>query len=31
MDPFTVQLDASTTTVNDPGDEIVYFTWEFGD
>lgn len=29
--PFTVQLDASTTTVNDPKDEIVYFTWDFGD
>jgi len=24
-------LDASTTTLNDPGDEIVYFTWDFGD
>ncbi|MCF7835341.1 hypothetical protein K9M48_04865 [Candidatus Gracilibacteria bacterium] len=31
MDPFTVQFDASTTTVNDPTDEIVYFTRDFGD
>jgi hypothetical protein len=31
MDPFTVQLDASTTIVNDPNDEIVYFTRDFGD
>jgi len=30
-DPFTVQFDASTTTVNDPDDEIVYFSWDFGD
>ncbi len=30
-DPFTVKFDASTTTVNDPTDEIVYFTWDFGD
>ncbi|MDD3262729.1 MAG: PKD domain-containing protein [Candidatus Absconditabacteria bacterium] len=29
--PFTVTLDASTTTLNDPEDEIVYFTWDFGD
>ena len=28
-DPFTVTLDASTTTVNDPTDEIVYFSWDF--
>ncbi len=31
LDPFTVQLDTSTTTVNDTGDEIVYFTWDFWD
>lgn len=31
IDPFTVKLDASTTTINDPNDEIVYFTWDFGD
>ncbi|MFZ2911693.1 MAG: PKD domain-containing protein [Candidatus Absconditicoccaceae bacterium] len=31
MDPFTVQLDASTTIVNDSSDEIVYFTRDFGD
>jgi hypothetical protein len=30
-DPFIVQFDASTTVVNDPEDEIVYFTWNFGD
>ena len=30
-DPFTVKFDASTTTVNDPTDEIVYFSWDFGD
>ena len=30
-DPFTVTLDASTTTLNDSSDEIVYFTWDFGD
>jgi PKD repeat protein len=31
IDPFTVKFDASTTKVNDPTDEIVYFTWDFGD
>lgn len=31
IDPFTVQFDASTTTINDPSDEIVYFTRDFGD
>lgn len=30
-DPFTVTFDASTTVINDPADEIVYFTWDFGD
>jgi len=30
-DPFEVQFDASTTVVNDPTDEIVYFSWDFGD
>jgi len=29
IDPFTVKFDASTTTLNDPADEIVYFTWDF--
>ena len=29
--PFEVKFDASTTTINDPQDEIVYFTWDFGD
>lgn len=28
-DPFTVTFDASTTVLNDTGDEIVYFTWDF--
>ncbi|MEI6426351.1 MAG: hypothetical protein WCO66_03290 [Candidatus Absconditabacteria bacterium] len=31
IDPFTVTLDASTTTLNDASDEIIYFTWDFGD
>ncbi len=30
-DPFTVKFDASTTVVNDPDDEVVSFTWDFGD
>jgi len=30
-DPFTVTFDASTTTLNDPADEIVYFTRNFWD
>lgn len=30
-DPFTVTFDASTTTLRDTEDEIVYFTWDFGD
>jgi len=30
-DPFIVTLDASTTTLNDATDEIIYFTWDFGD
>ena len=29
--PFTVRLDASTTTLNDLNDEIVFFSWDFGD
>ena len=29
--PFTVRLDASTTTLNDPNDEIVYFSRDFWD
>lgn len=31
IDPFTVKFDASTTIVNDPTDELVSFTWDFGD
>jgi hypothetical protein len=31
MDPFTVKFDASTTVLNDTGDELVSFTWDFGD
>lgn len=30
-DPFTVKFDASTTIINDTGDELVSFTWDFGD
>lgn len=30
-DPFTVTFDASTTTLNDASDEIIYFTWDFWD
>ncbi len=29
--PFSVKFDASTTTITDPQDEIVYFSWDFGD
>jgi hypothetical protein len=29
--PFTVNFDASTTAVNDTNDEIIYFSWDFGD
>lgn len=31
IDPFTVKFDASTTKLNDPTDEIVYFSRDFGD
>jgi hypothetical protein len=31
ISPFEVKFDASTTTINDIQDEIVYFTWDFGD
>lgn len=31
IDPFTVKFDASTTIINDTGDELVSFTWDFGD
>lgn len=30
-DPFTVTFDASATVLSDPTDEIVYFSWNFGD
>ena len=30
-DPFTVKFDASTTVINDTGDELVSFTRDFGD
>lgn len=30
-DPFDVTLDASPTSLADPNDEIVYFTWDFWD
>ena len=29
--PFEVTLDASTTTLTDKDDEIIYFTWDYGD
>lgn len=29
--PFSVKFDASTTTLNDDNDEIVYFNWDFWD
>ena len=29
--PFTVNFDASTTSVNDPNDEIIYFSRDFWD
>jgi hypothetical protein len=31
ISPFEVTFDASTTTLNDSKDEIIYFTWDFGD
>ncbi len=31
FEPLSVILDASSTEVNVDGDEIVYFTWDFGD
>ncbi len=31
FEPLTVILDASKTEVNVPWDEIVFFTWDFGD
>lgn len=30
-DPFAVTFDASATVLSDPTDEIVYFSWNFGD
>ena len=31
FEPLTVILDASKTEINIPWDEIIYFTWDFGD
>ncbi len=31
FDPFEARFDATTTTLTDPEDEIIYFTWDFGD
>ena len=31
FEPLTVLLDASKTEVNIDGDDIIYFTWDFGD
>jgi hypothetical protein len=28
-DPFNVTFDTSTSVLNDTGDEIVFFTWDF--
>jgi hypothetical protein len=30
-DPFTVTFDASSTVLRDTNDQIIYFTWNFGD
>lgn len=31
FDPMIVEFDASITKLNDPTDEVVYFSWDFGD
>jgi len=31
ISPFEVTLDASTTTITDKDDEIIYFSWDFWD
>ncbi len=31
FDPFEVTLDASSSRLNDPNDQITYFSWDFGD
>ena len=31
FEPLTVILDASKTEINVPWDEVIYFTWDFGD
>ena len=31
FEPLTVILDASKTEINIPWDEVIYFTWDFGD
>lgn len=31
FDPLVVEFDASISKLNDPTDEVVYFTWDFGD
>lgn len=31
FEPFEVTLDASSSRLNDPADQITYFTWDFGD
>jgi hypothetical protein len=31
ISPFTVRFDASATTLTDPEDKIVYFSWDFWD
>jgi hypothetical protein len=29
ISPFKVKFDASATTLTDPEDKIVYFSWDF--
>lgn len=31
FEPFEVTLDASSSKLNDPNDQITYFSWDFGD
>lgn len=31
FEPFEVTLDASSSRLNDPNDQITYFSWDFGD
>ncbi|HRU50134.1 MAG TPA: hypothetical protein P5155_01380 [Candidatus Absconditabacterales bacterium] len=31
ISPFKVKFDVSATTITDPEDKIIYFSWDFGD